>query len=445
MSGEAQKRLLLTPASMIKPRRQKWLWAPGGDGVIPLGTGTICAGKGGEGKSTFMLDIAGQLTRGELPGDLHGTRGAVIYMGPEDDWDTVVVPRLIAAGADLDRVYSIAVETTTEAFSMQQELRFPLDVTELEEAVKETGARLVIIDPAPALMSGDMNKVQDVRNAYGPLMALAQRHELSMSLINHFGKGAGSVSSKLSGSHAWRDVTRSYLAFAADEETGERILTQDKNNYGTGTGSYKFKLESVDVPTEDGVAEVARVRFLGASDVTVSDVINREHVDGGDDEDRNAAQAFLLDHLRSQAGREGNAGDVIKAGLATGFTRDEIKNARKRCKDPRIVSEKSRAYQGGWVWRVEDEGVTEGVAHAGSDTFDTLAAHEPPYLGVSHSQPQGVTEAPKGVTETPKASKGSKGSAHEGVTPSETCPIHQGAPRPGACFTCRRIDKGEAA
>lgn len=431
---EAQKRLILTPASMIRPRRQKWLWAPGGAGVIPLGTGTICAGKGGEGKSTFMLDIAGQLTRGELPGDLHGTPGSVIIMGPEDDWDTIMVPRLIAAGADLDRVYSIAVQTVTDTLTLQRELRFPVDTVELEQAVEETGARLIIIDPAPALMSGDMNKVQDVRNAYGPLMALAQRRELSMTLINHFGKGAGTVTNKLSGSHAWRDVTRSYLAFAADEESGERVVTQDKNNYGTGTGSYKFTLESVDVPTDDGPTSVARVRFLGESDVTVAELISREHRDADDEDDRNAAQAFLLDYLRSQSGHEANAGDALKAGTAVGFSRDEMKKARSRCRDPRIVSEKSREFNGGWVWRVEEEGATEGAVHPESGTLGTLESTDPQNQGIAPSGNEGATHPTEGATEAPKVPKVPKVPAHGDMAPSPLVCVHDRAH--GDCFQC---------
>ncbi|WP_098055124.1 AAA family ATPase [Kocuria marina] len=402
---EAEKRLILTPASQIKPRRQKGLWAPDGQGIIPLGTGTVCAGKGGEGKTTFMLDIAAQPTRGELPGDLYGIPGPVLILGPEDDWDTIMVPRLIAAGAELNRVYSIAVETVTDTFTQQRELRFPLDVEQLEEAIVETGAKLVIIDPAPALVHGDMNKVQDVRNAYGPTMAVAQRWESSVVLINHFGKGAGSVTNKLSGSHAWRDVTRFYLAFATDEETGERIVTQDKNNYGTGTGSYKFALDSVDVPTEDGPTSVAKVRFLGESDVAVADLINRDHQGEQPDDDRNAAEAFLLDYLRQTDAQEVKAGDALKAGRAAGFTDQQLKDARRRCRAPRIVSVKS-TFSAGWVWAIDPEGGNEGGEggrvheHA---TFATFVSAVPP------------SPAP--------------------------CPLHGTDHKPAACHTCATVNQ----
>lgn len=364
MSDEMTSRteLRITYAHQIKPRRQRWLWAPDGQGVIPLGTGTIAAGTGGEGKSTFMLHAAAQLTQGTLPGDLYGQKHTVIVFGPEDDWASVTVPRLMAAGADLERVAQVQAETITDAWSSTREMKFPLDVALLRDAVEETGARMVIVDPAPSLMDGDMNKVQDVRRSYEPLMALAQDKDLAMVLINHFGKGSGNVGAKLSGSHAWRDLTRSYLAFATDPDTNERIVTQDKNNYGTGRGSWKFALESVTVATDDGPADVGCVRFLGASEVTVGDLINRD-LNDDDEDDRNAAQAFVVDYLHNRDGYEAKAGDVIKAGQGAGFSRDEMKNARKRCKNPRILSLKS-SFGAGWVWQIDSEGVTkttEGV------------------------------------------------------------------------------------
>ena len=164
---QARTELRVTYAHMIAPHRQRWLWAHEGQGVIPLGTGTIMAGIGGEGKSTFALDLAAQLTQGELSGDLHGHKETVIIFGPEDDWPTVMVPRLTAAGADLERVAQVQAATITETFTNERELQFPLDIALLRQAVIETGARMIIIDPAPNLMDGDMNKVQDVRRSYG--------------------------------------------------------------------------------------------------------------------------------------------------------------------------------------------------------------------------------------------------------------------------------------
>ena len=44
------------------------------------------------------------ITRGTLDGEFHGTPRSVI-VATEDPWSETIVPRLIAAGADLNRVY----------------------------------------------------------------------------------------------------------------------------------------------------------------------------------------------------------------------------------------------------------------------------------------------------------------------------------------------------
>ena len=412
------KRVLLTPASLIKTRRQKWFWEPfTGHGVIPLGTATIVAGKGGEGKTTFMLHLAALASRGQLPGDLHGQKMATIVIGPEDDWDTVMVPRLKAAGADLDRIYQIEVESTLDEFTSRRSLKFPLDVDMIEQAIGETGAKVLVVDPAPSLMHGDMNKVQDVRQSYEPLIALAQRREIALILINHFNKGGGSVSGGLSGSHAWRDLTRSYLAFATDEESGERVFSQDKNNYGESKGSYKFTLESVEVSTDDGeTASVARVNFLGETDQTVGDSISRANGDDEDLDDRNVAQSFVIDFIKQNEVWEAKAGDVLKAGRAAGFNDNELKNARKRSKSPRIASVKSD-FGAGWVWRIE-----------------------------THDEPEGVTKVSKVSRSqgmTPSTPWGQK------VTPSPNdnpaiCPLHS-TEDITECYTCTEIREGKTA
>lgn len=355
MSQEETITALLTPASAIKPQKTRWLWACSGHGVIPLGTGTVMAGYGGEGKTTFILDLIAQLSRGELEGDLQGTPYPAILFTPEDAWEFVTIPRLTAAGANLDNVYQLQERVKFGENQSDREMTFPQSTALLEEQIIFTGAKVILLDPASQMMGAlDMNKAQDVRRAFAPLMAVAAKHEVAIIMISHFNKGAaGRTQHKVSGSHAWRDITRSMLVMAIDPDTNERVITQDKNNYGTGLGSWKFALESVSVPIPGSTpTEVGRVKFLGASDTTVGELVNRE-VDGGDDDDKNAAQMFVVDFIRNSTEPEVKAGDVIKAGRAAGFTETDIKNARKRCTNPKIVSVRPRGGSG-WVWAFED-------------------------------------------------------------------------------------------
>ncbi|MDO5618766.1 AAA family ATPase [Kocuria sp.] len=422
----SETNLKLTRASDVRTRRQRWLW----DGIIPLGVLTCFAGNGGEGKTTFALDVAARVTHGTLDGDLHGTPRDVILIGAEDDPASTAVPRLKAAGADLERVHFAQVETVTDFHTGQRELKFPMDTSMLRQAVEATNATLIIIDPISSAMSnGDLNKVQDVRAAVEPIAALAASQCLSVILVNHFNKGSGSVRNKVSGSHGFRDVLRSLLVFAKDEETGERILTQDKNNYGTGLNSYKFTIESVEVSTDDGeTAEVGRARFLGASDISVGDIINREPGGADDAEDRNAAQEFLLDYLRDQDRHEAVAGDVIKAGAAAGFSRDEMKKARARCQSPRVVSTKSGfGSKGGWVWMIE-ESPHEGNAPSNGGTFGTLTAETcvPPSQTKGATSPVDDTSGKSPSDKTPSQTKGAKGATLQEGDTFVTTPAEDG-------------------
>src|SRR5690625_748898 len=151
-------RLKLTQASKIKPEKQAWFLKIDGEPVIPLKTCSVLAGIGGDGKSTTSISFAAQLSRGELEGDLYGQKHSTIIFGPEDDWATVMVPRLMGAGADLDRIFQVQAEVLTDYGAQEQELKFPMNIELLEEAVKLTDAKLIIVDPISVSMQGDINK-----------------------------------------------------------------------------------------------------------------------------------------------------------------------------------------------------------------------------------------------------------------------------------------------
>jgi AAA domain len=99
--------LVLTPASAIKPRRVCWLW----DRRLALGTLALLAGREGVGKSMVAYWLAAMFTRGQLPCEFLGKPTAVLVAATEDSWSQTIVPRLIAADADLSRVYRVEIMT----------------------------------------------------------------------------------------------------------------------------------------------------------------------------------------------------------------------------------------------------------------------------------------------------------------------------------------------
>lgn len=368
MSDKDTRELLLTNASTIHSRRQKWLWQD----RIPLGVVTIFAGRGGEGKSTFALHIGAEAIKGALPGDLHRKPTSFAIISHEDDWGTVMKPRLLAAGADVTAVFKVSIKSTIDEITAETIPALPLDINLIRQAIVETGAKIILIDPITSTLSGDLHKVADVRRALDPLAALAQELEVAIIALMHFNKGTGNTSDKLSGSHAFRDMSRSVLLFATDDETGQRVVSVDKSNYSEERGSsFAFNIVSVEVATDDGdITRVGAIEYLGDTDMNVSDIINRSTGPDDEHDDRNAAQAFILDYLKGKPELEATASEVLKAGRLAGFDDKELKNARQRSRGPRIESRKS-GFGSGWVWVIGTEELTKDSKGSGPESLSS--------------------------------------------------------------------------
>lgn len=283
------RKLVLTPASEIQPEPVVWMWDDDGHGRVPAGSLGLAAGREGTGKSSFLIWLAAKVTTGTLPGSLDGPR-AVIYVAVEDSWKYTIVPRLIAAGADLDRVYRAevrAVEGETVSLSL------PADGKLLETAIRDRGVALVALDPLMSAISDtlDTHVNRQVRQALDPLARMADRTGAAVFGIAHFNKSAGTdASSLITASGAFKDVARFIFAFAADEDGGNGgVVTQTKNSLGhSNLPSLAYRIVEAVVPTSKGDARVGRFTLDGVADRTVQDILSEQ---GGADERRQAAVA----------------------------------------------------------------------------------------------------------------------------------------------------------
>jgi hypothetical protein len=352
-SGEPTgRRLVLTAASEIEPEPVVWAWEDVSDGLapnsgrIPLGSLSVAAGREGTGKSSFGIWLAAQITQGILPGQLYGQPRPVIYAAVEDSWKHTLVPRLIAAGADLTKVFRVeVVEDEQVGFT----LSLPTDNVLLERDIREMSAALLVLDPLMSTINAniDTHRERDVRVALDPLARLADRARCVVLGIAHFNKGAGTdPSSLITGSGAFKNVPRSVFGFAVDGDGG-RVMTQTKNSLGRlDLPSLSYQIEGVDIPTRLGPAHVGRLKWLGHSDRSVTDILG-ERGDTEEQEDRKDAAKWLRGYLVDNGG-EAAAVDVFKAGDKDGFGKDALKRAKKRAG---VVSEKD-AMDAGWMWRI---------------------------------------------------------------------------------------------
>jgi len=309
------------------------------DGRIACGMVSIAAGREGTGKSSFGIWLSAKITRGTLPGAHYGTPKHVFYLATEDSWKYTLVPRLIAAGADMSKVGRVEV-VVQEGATVTMSL--PDDTELLTQKIIEHQVAVVVVDPLMSTLSSglDANGSRDVRTALEPLAKMADQTGAAVVGIAHFNKATGlDALSRITGSGAFKDIARAVMVFANDGD--ERVFTQPKNSVGRyDLPSLNYEVRQAVVDTPSGKTATGLFAFTSVADRSVDDLLADERNRG---RRKSKVTTFLVDYLSEHADPqtgEVEAADVIAAGEGEGFTRNQIRDARARSKDPEIDTRK---------------------------------------------------------------------------------------------------------
>lgn len=427
---EPARSLRLTRAADIEPEPVVWAWLDDGDGRIPAGAMTVAAGREGTGKSSFGMWAAAHITRGTLPGNFEGRARAVFYVAVEDSWKQTIVPRLIAAGADLNLVYRVEA---VDAEYGETTLSLPQDNSLMEKAIVEHGVALVVLDPLMSCIGKgiDTHRERDVRTALDPLARMADRTGAVMLGIAHFNKGSGTdPASLITGSGAFKNVPRAVFGFARDDDNECRVMTQAKNSLGRADlPSLAYNILTTEVPTKLGIAFVGRFVFTGQSTRTVDEILAAgAEPDRGDRDD---AADWLRGFLMEQGG-EALARDVKKAAAADDISERTLQRAMRKAG----VTSARAGFGKGSVWRIDP--------NAGA----TASSRESAVAPQSRQSRQALDPGANGATDG--ATGANAESASQNVTaepvPCEGCqapldPLHaaQGETRCPLCDTTREV------
>lgn len=283
----------LVPASSVRVTRPSWLYAK----RIPDNGVTLLAGLEGLGKTLISLWLAARITRGQLPGDREGRPGSVVYVGIEDDWASISVPRLIAAGADLDRVHFVNL-AAGGVFSVENDLA---DLSVAVECLPDLA--VVIIDPLDAHLGDgvDSHRKSEVQRTVQGLAGLAQAHRCAVLGIGHLNKNEISrdVLMRVIGSKGFTTSARSVLAVGKHPgNEGEALLVVRKSNFGAiDVPALRFRAEGceIDHPDDGGRVATAIVAWLGEEHVDADSILRTE--DPEERSEREQAAAWLTDLL----------------------------------------------------------------------------------------------------------------------------------------------------
>ena len=243
-----RKALISRGAADIVPEKVEWLWS----GRLARGKHTCIAGEPGTGKSQLSVAIVAAVTiGGEWPcGEGRSpVIGNVIILSAEDGAADTIVPRLMAADADLQRVEIVAAVGSADgkdrrAFNLQT------DIALLEQKIVEIGdVVLVVVDPVSSYLGKtDSHKNSEVRGVLEPLSDLAERTRVAILTITHFSKtGAGNTTKALHrfiGSIAFTGAPRTAFAVIEDADSeGRYLFLHAKNNLAPPPEGLAFRLE----------------------------------------------------------------------------------------------------------------------------------------------------------------------------------------------------------
>ncbi|MGD0125412.1 MAG: AAA family ATPase [Terriglobia bacterium] len=215
----------------VVPEKVRWLWP----GHIPLGKVTLFEGDPDEGKSTVALDLSARTSSGaSMPDGSAPEVGAsgVVIVSLEDGKGDTIRPRLEAAGADLSKIR--IVDTITGPDGVERTVTIPAHLRDIEAAIDDVNAKLLVIDPLAATLGGDTDshKDQDVRRALAPLAALAEKKGVAVICIRHLNKGnSPNPKYRGGGSIGITGAARACFLFADDPDNdGARVMAPVKGN-----------------------------------------------------------------------------------------------------------------------------------------------------------------------------------------------------------------------
>ncbi len=340
---ESERRVRLTRAADMSPREVEWLWS----GRVPPGMITMIAGDPKMGKSFVTLAMAAAVSRGlPLPkGDLPNGPGSTILMSAEDDPASTIVPRLIAAGADLAKVHILESVILANGSEMLPSLRADVDAI-MAAATRLGDCRLIVIDPVSAYLKGvDDNRNAVLRGVLMPLKVLAERLGAAVVLVSHLTK-AGSANGKhrVLGSIAYVGACRANHLFVADprDPSGRRVLMLDNG------GNLAPRAPTLDYVIEECGSGPRVVWSDEPVPITVGEALRpRQEIAQGELIDAHECDQWLDEFLKN--GPRPTI-EVFKAAIDAGYSRDQARDAKQRIG---AVAQKHGFQEGArWTWQL---------------------------------------------------------------------------------------------
>jgi hypothetical protein len=244
-------------------------------------------GQGGSYKGTMALTWVAEATqRGEH---------ALLILA-EDDLAKKVKPSLLAAGANMSLVHPMLMRNGED----ESALVLPCDTDQLEEAIKNTSASVVVIDPLLSHVAGNLDSYRDhdMKLVLTQIGKMAQRTNATVICVHHTKKDtSGGMKLAGQGSTAFYTTARIVLAMAKISEE-EAVLEVVKSNIGPEGARQSIKADLVELGK--GIKS-PRLTRNGEAPISVAEVLAGQHKD---DMSKSQKAAILILDILEQEGEQ---------------------------------------------------------------------------------------------------------------------------------------------
>lgn len=330
----------IRPASTFDVKAIEWVWA----GWLARGKVHLLAGGPGTGKTTIAVSLSASISNGRpLPcGEIAATGDVLIWSG-EDGVEDTLIPRLLASGADSNRVHFVEGKRDGDK---SRPFDPATDMPELAKAARSLpNLCLLILDPVVAAVAGDSHKNTETRRGLQPIVDLAAQLNCAVLGITHLSKGTSGRDplERVAGSIAFGAVARVVLATVKPSDPdAPRRLVRAKSNIGPDVGGFEYTLFAAPVPGHELYAQ--RVDWGQPLEGSARELMSVEQPDATADAVEDA-EAFLADLL-------GNGPvptkDIKSAAMAHGHHWRTVERAKKNLD---VIATKA-GFQGMWAWQL---------------------------------------------------------------------------------------------
>lgn len=343
-------------------------WLPGWKPQFPLGKVVLLEGDPGIGKTTIMCSISAELTKQGY---------TVVFQSAEDSLEDTIVPRMLAAGADLSKLCCIREPINTLTFTDER----------IEKLFQKVRPTLATFDPIQAFLGDgiDMHRANQIRPIMQRLLILADKYNCSIVLCMHLNKSGG-------GKALYRGLGSIDIAAASRSVL---LAGVDPNNSTIGALIHVKSSLAPKAKPKGFAMDEAGFRWTGDTELTEDRVLN-----GIKDESMSKtkqAEEFLKEKLSS--GSKIDSAELQEEAEKIGIKKSTLWDAKKKLN----VQAKKEGFKGKWLWFLNPEDLDE----------DKLLIRTQYGFGSSKEKTPSNSVESSGITKNRTSDSSSNSSQHE--------------------------------